>query len=1057
MWMNRRPRRERAVRVLRSLTLCAALLLAALTAPAILPRAQAQSEKQSANLIALQSDPKKAKEAFRQGMKAEKQQDWSTAYSDYTNAVNWAPDDRQYQLRREIARSELVETKIDAAERDSVSGRFEEAAKELVSARTLDPTNSIINERLDQLASIARPPGASPVVTRDIRGEIRLDYLPAKQQFDYRGDTHGAYEELARRFGVEVAFDQDLVSRNLRFQIGEPMDFPTAARLLGDMTHTFWRPLTRKLFFVAEDTPQKRKDYDSSVARTVLLPASETPDQMTEVLRTVREITGITRSDLDIRSHTLTLRASPQAMAVAAQLLDSLEEPRGEMILEMEVLEVDRTLSQQLGITPPQTANAFTLSQAQLQEAETGNEGLLNLIEQVFGGSTLPPVIAFGGGISTYFATLPGASANFAQMLSLIRQGRRILLRAQDGEPASLFIGDRVPVSLANLSASLEQGTLPGSTTPGTGIVNPIANYPAGNTPSFVTTAVLRTETGEAFNDLIVANSADNDISVLLGNGDGTFANQVTYPAGTDPVAIATGEFDTAANSFVDLAVVNKGSNTISILLGNGDGTFPATPSSTLTTGATPVAIVAANFHDLTSGALDLAVANQADNTISIFTGNVNGNGTFTAPTTSIPLVPGYMPTALATAQFTNSTHNDLVITETPTTATGNNGIVLVFLGQGNGTFIRTTQSPYLVGNTPAYVTTGDFNSDGILDLVVANSGAPSTASNGTAVSGNSVSILLGIANSSDTTVGTGVFSNPTNYDAGNGPASIAVADYNLDGAADMVIADKTDNAVTILLNAGNNQFTTLPELPTGDGPVSLVSADFNGDGRPDAATADSTAAEVTVILNSISLFGSPLLGNTLPYPGVQYLDIGLKVKATPRIHPNNDVSLQLSFELSSVTGESFNSIPVISTENVDQTVRVKENETAVLAGFFQTQLSNSLNGNPGLGEIPGIGFLDSDQTAQRQDTDLIILVTPRMVRLAPRENQVIYAGQGALEGGGAAEAPAGFAPVVTPPGQQPGLPPQPGQPQFNPPQGQPPEEQQPPEERELPPGRPEQ
>src|SRR4029077_20850743 len=104
------------------------------------------------------------------------------------------------------------------------------------------------------------------------------------------------------------------------------VDFPTAARLLGDMTNTFWRPLTSRLFFVTDNTPQKRKDYDASAVRTILLPSSETPEQMTEMLRMVRDITGITRSDLDTGSRTLTTRAHPQARDGGRDFIGNLED-----------------------------------------------------------------------------------------------------------------------------------------------------------------------------------------------------------------------------------------------------------------------------------------------------------------------------------------------------------------------------------------------------------------------------------------------------------------------------------------------------------------------------------------------------------------------------------------------------------------------------------------------------------------------------------------------------------------------------------------------------------
>jgi len=964
----------------------------------------------------LKPDARKARAAFQQGKKAETEQDWPAAYRAYSDAVAWAPTNHEYELRLEAARSQLVQQKVAEAEKDAIRGRWDDAERELTSASRLDPSNSTVRERLLELAAASQL-ATNEVETRDISGEMHLDYRRGTERFDYRGDTAGAYQELARRFGVEVAFDQDLRPRNIHFHIDEDVDFPTAARLLGDMTGTFWRPLAPHLFFVAENTPQKRKDYDRSVVRTILLPASETPDQMTEVLRTVREVTGITRSDLDVRSRTIRLRASPPAVQVATDLINGLEQPRGEVILEMEVLEVDRDRATQLGITPPQKAVAFTLTPEQLQQAEQSAAGLVNVINQILGGggALIPPVVAFGGGQTTYFATLPGAMADFAEMLSLVRSGRRILLRAQDGEPATFFVGDRIPVSLATFSPSFSAS---GATT--TPIENPIVSYAVGNNPVSIVEADFHDTTSGNI-DLAVLNRTDDTISILEGNGDGTFNPQtvIALPTGFVPTSFAASNFTSSGHK--DLVVTGTMGGTsaggVLILLGNGNGTFNQTAQSPIAVGNDPVFVVTNDFNN--DGFQDLAIANQGDNSISIFLGT--GNGTFQTPAPPPILLPaGSEPTGLAAADVNGDGIADLVDANQGTNS------ISVFFGNGDGTFLKPANYP--TGNEPVYVALGDFNNLGALDIAVANHGAP-TANN----SGNSVTVYYNQIGTTNVPLGTFVAGATRDFSAGNGPTAIAIADYNLDGLADLAIADEADNAVTLLFNAGNETFTAAPaELPVGTAPVSIVTTDFNGDGRPDAAVADNGSAQATVILNT-NLFNAAAttgLAPGTPFPGVQYLDIGLKLKATPRVHLNNDVTLQLSFELSSVTDQSFNSIPVIATENFDQIVRVKQNETAVLAQFLQSQLTYSTTGNPGIAEIPGIGLLDQNQSNQRQNTEVIILVTPRLVRLPLRENHAIYAGQGALEGPGAAPSPANAAPPATPPPQ----PPQPGPPGGPPP-----------------------
>jgi general secretion pathway protein D len=151
-------------------------------------------------------------------------------------------------------------------------------------------------------------------------------------------------------------------------------------------------------------------------------------------------------------------------------------------------------------------------------------------------------------------------------------------------------------------------------------------------------------------------------------------------------------------------------------------------------------------------------------------------------------------------------------------------------------------------------------------------------------------------------------------------------------------------------------------------------------------------------------------------------VDLGLKVKATPRLHGDDEVTLHLEFDIRSLTGSSVNGIPVLSNRTIDQTIRLRENQTSVLSGIVESTESRTISGLPWAAVTPGAGYLTGDHTAETKDTETLIIITPRTLRLPPRNRPAIYAGRGEPS------TPAG-APVPPPPGSfapPPAVPPQP-------------------------------
>ncbi len=353
--------------------------------------------------------------------------------------------------------------------------------------------------------------------------------------------------------------------------------------------------------------------------------------------------------------------------------------------------------------------------------------------------------------------------------------------------------------------------TINGSTTV---TVTPALFYPAVDTPVGANPQAVAVGdfNGDGIPDLAVANTADNTITILLGNGDGTFTNAGTLTTDLAPVSVAVA--DVNGDGFLDLVVANRDGGTLTIFLGNGDGTFA--PAQSIPLGFTPTSVAAADVNS--DGFPDLIVADPGDGAVAVLLGN--GDGTFQAPVLS---PAGGDPVFVAVGDFNGDGVPDIV------TANSDSNTISVLLGNGDGSF--NVQMVYAVDQAPGWVAVGDFNGDGVLDLAVANQGS------------NDISILLGN--------GDGSFQAAQNYAVGSSPLSVAVGDFNGDGVLDLAVVNQGDNTVSVLLGNGDGSFQAALSFAVSSGPAAVAVADFNGDGTADLVTANAGANTVSVLLNA--------------------------------------------------------------------------------------------------------------------------------------------------------------------------------------------------------------
>ncbi len=351
-------------------------------------------------------------------------------------------------------------------------------------------------------------------------------------------------------------------------------------------------------------------------------------------------------------------------------------------------------------------------------------------------------------------------------------------------------------------------------------------SYPVGNNPTNLAVADFNND-GKA--DIATTNQISNNISILLGNGNGTFGAQTAFGAGSSPYAIVAGKFN-ADNNF-DLAIANSGSNNVSILLGNGNGTFSA-PTNFLV-GSNPISIAAGDLN--ADSKTDLVVANFGgffSGAVSVLLGNgtggfVNGNTIRTRT----------QPSYVAIERLNNDSIPDILV------ANFGADSVSTYFGSGSGTF-QLNQN-ITTGSGPVAIELADFlGLDSIKDLAVANYNSDSITVCGGTLSGG--------------------FTNCSSNNPAGGANPISITSASFIGGIDRQLATA--------LSGSNMVSVITSSVAVGQNPNAIKSADFNADGKPDLVSANYGSNDVSILINSCLA----AVGNIFDYDGDRRTDYSL-------------------------------------------------------------------------------------------------------------------------------------------------------------------------------------
>ncbi len=329
-------------------------------------------------------------------------------------------------------------------------------------------------------------------------------------------------------------------------------------------------------------------------------------------------------------------------------------------------------------------------------------------------------------------------------------------------------------------------------------------SYPTGSSPRSTAIGDLN---GDANLDLVSANYDSNSVSVMLGNGDGTFGPFTDFAAGMRPNSVALADFNADGNFDVVVPQVDYMGH-VGVLMGNGDGTLQAPVSYPV-----ELSSVFAEVGDFNGDGLpDIVCSNGSSKSVSVLLND--GNGAF------LPQVPyslSAQPYYIRVHDLNGDGALDLAI--------ASNGVTIM-LGNGDGTFQTKGSFPSGGGD----LAVGDFDGDAIPDIAQVKGSFPVAM----------IGILLGN--------GDGSFQLPSEYPVGHKPSGVVAGDVDGDGDLDLAMSINDDNNVIVLRNQ-LGRFRRRQIYVVGDSPTSISISDLNGDGALDLVTPDRVSNSLSILL----------------------------------------------------------------------------------------------------------------------------------------------------------------------------------------------------------------
>ncbi len=416
---------------------------------------------------------KEASEAFTRGLKLQREKRQDQAFDQFETAARLAPKDVGYVTVRELTRQQLVFDHLERGNAEMRDGRQIEALAEFRTALHLDPQNEFAQQRLTDALGEWAPRTAAPPQVVAAADQIRVAPSEAEADFHYRGDGRGLLAQVASAFGVTATFDESVVSRQIRFDLGRA-DFYAAMAAACQMTHTFWTPLDSKQILLAAELPDNHRQFDRMALRTFYLPGASSPQELNDITNVLRNLFEIRLVTPQPGTSTIVVRAQRNVLDAATRLLEGLGNSRPQVMLDVHVYEITNSLTRNMGLQIPNNFQLFNIPAGALAALagqniqdlinqlissgginQASSQALSGLLAQLSGQQSSifsQPLATFGGGLTLSGLSLGTAGAQLSLNESTVKTLEHATLRVAQGSDATFRVGTKFPILNASFA-----------------------------------------------------------------------------------------------------------------------------------------------------------------------------------------------------------------------------------------------------------------------------------------------------------------------------------------------------------------------------------------------------------------------------------------------------------------------------------------------------------------------------------------------------------------------------------------------------------------------------